>query len=63
MESFHMTFNEVLWGVDWINLKLLMFDKLHYVGTDKKKSKDKVQKSNKLSKNEEYEAIRKLITE
>lgn len=63
MESFHMTFNEVLWGVDWINLKLLMFDKLHYVGTDKKKPKDKVQKSNKLSKNEEYEAIRKLITE
>lgn len=63
MESFHMSFNEVLWGVDWINLKLLMFDKLHYVGTDKKKSKDKVQKSNKLSKNEEYEAIRKLITE
>lgn len=63
MESFHMSFNKVLWGVDWVNLKLLMFDKLHYVGADKKKPKDKVQKSNKLSKNEEYEAIRKLITE
>lgn len=63
MESFHMSFNKVLWGVDWVNLKLLMFDKLHYVGADKIKPKDKVQKSNKLSKNEEYEAIRKLITE
>lgn len=51
-----MGYDEIMWGTDWLNLKLLMLDKLHYVGEGKGKKREKI-----ATKEEEYEFFRKLM--
>lgn len=51
METFHMSMNEILWEYDWINITLLMTDKLRYVG--KEEGKKRVKKIDNMSPAEE----------
>lgn len=66
METFHMSMDEVLWGLDWRNITLLMRDKYRYVGSsDKIESKGNKTKSKKVVKemtpDEEDEFFKSLI--
>ena len=53
METFHLSFDEILWKMDWLNLILLMKDKLHYVGEGKGKQRE-------ATKDEELDFFSKL---
>ena len=46
-----MSMNEILWEYDWINITLLMTDKLRYVG--KEEGKKRVKKIDNMSPAEE----------
>jgi hypothetical protein len=56
IEAFHLSFNDVLWGMDWLNLQLLMMDKLSYVGAGKGKKRV-------MTKEEEYKALLEMTIE
>lgn len=59
METFHMSMNEILWEYDWINITLLMTDKLRYVG--KEEGKNRVKKIDNMSPDDEDNFFRSLI--
>jgi hypothetical protein len=40
MDVLHMTYNDVMFKHSWLNIQLLMMDKLHYVGQKKEGDDD-----------------------